>query len=62
LGIPARRLRFVEVETIRHAYPVPVASQPPTSGHGRTGGLRYLNVDGVVAASMLLAGEMRDAA
>lgn len=46
---------FSDVAVIPHAYPVPVV-EPSFRGHGRTGGFRYLNLDGVVAASMALHG------
>lgn len=53
LGIVGERA-FQTSEIIHRAYPVPLADQPRTlaSSHGRTGSLRYLNLDGVVAQSM----------
>lgn len=47
---------FVDFQDHPHAYPVPDGTEGV--GHGRTGGRKYLNVDGVVAASMALAAKI----
>lgn len=48
---------FAHVACHLHAYPVPT-DERLWRGHGRTGGHRYLNLDGVVAASMRLAAHL----
>ncbi len=44
------------------AYPVPLYSKPLGSDrlifHGRSGGHSYMNVDGIVAASLALARQL----
>lgn len=58
LGLVAGPVVMAHVAVIPDAYPVPLGDPPPLAGmtgHGRTGAHRYLNVDGVVAASMALA-------
>lgn len=63
LGLVDGPLVMEDSSLIPYAYPVPERqlarpTRPTVSYHGRTGGHRYLNVDGVVAASMRLAGEL----
>lgn len=52
IGLTHRPPVLSHVKRTFHAYPVPVAQPATPNGHGRTGSLRYLNVDGVVAQSM----------
>jgi hypothetical protein len=53
--------RLLDRRTIKNAYPVPLKENPPVEStgrwfnHGRTGSHSYLNIDGVVKQSMLLA-------
>ena len=55
LGLWARPV-FDYMEITTHAYPVPDGTL--ADGHGRTGGHKYLNLDGVVAASRALVGAL----
>lgn len=54
LGLAAGPMVMWHQETVPYAYPVPVCA-PADRGHGRTGGHRYLNLDGVVAESLARA-------
>mgnify|MGYP001586545710 CR=1 FL=1 len=56
LGLDDRPV-FVDARDTLHAYPVPDGTV--STGHGRTGGHAYLNLDGVVAAGMVLAKSLR---
>ena len=64
LGIAKGLPIFMDCHVSDFAYPVPLRAQPDVADgpllwhHGRTGAHRYLNVDGVVAASMELAEQL----
>lgn len=64
VGISQRDFIFADWRVSPYAYPVPLHQDawhpdaPRLWRHGRTGSHRYLNVDGVVAASMALAKQL----
>lgn len=65
LGLAHGASIFRHLSCTPHAYPVPVVTTGGRGSrgeylHGRTGAHRYLNVDGVVAASMELAGRLNE--
>lgn len=60
LGLVTGSVVMWHEEVVQNAYPVPLGHAPEPPGqavpHGRTGAGRYMNLDGVVAASMALVG------